>query len=340
MIAGFDVYQLGVDPKPVAATLHRTFEHIADVQLTPDLLHVDSFALEGERRVARDHERASDARQVRGEALGYAIGEIVLLGIATDVREREHDDGQARRGKPVRHCAVLLVWAKPIPFHGVGPYRTSDILEVLLAQIGELDINFAANLIIGRRRDADATGFGDALQPSRDVDAITENIIALNEDVAEVDPDPKQHLPVLRDPLIALGQQRLHRNRAIDRIDNRGKLDQQAIAGSLDDTPTMFRYHCVGYNAVFAQNAGGACFVETHQPRIASHVGGHYRRQPASDPAWLIRYHSPQNPLGVASSCTISQPPCNHARREISPPGPVHLADAGHTLLLAFWDTR
>jgi hypothetical protein len=31
----FDVYQLRVDPKSVAATLHRTFEHIADVQLRP-----------------------------------------------------------------------------------------------------------------------------------------------------------------------------------------------------------------------------------------------------------------------------------------------------------------
>jgi hypothetical protein len=58
----------------------------------------------------------------------------------------------------------------------------------------------------------------------------------------------------------------------------------------------MFRYHCVGYNAVVAQNAGGACFVETHQPRIASHVGGHFRRQPASDPAWLLLHHGMQVP--------------------------------------------
>jgi hypothetical protein len=55
------------------------------------------------------------------------------------------------------------------------------------------------------------------------------------------------------------------------------KLDQQAVAHRLDDTSAVFRDHRVGYNAVFAQNAGGACFVETHQSRIASHVGGHYR---------------------------------------------------------------
>ncbi len=40
---------------------------------------------------------------------------------------------------------------RPSPFrdHGIGTHRTGDILEVLLAQIGELDIDFAANLIIG-----------------------------------------------------------------------------------------------------------------------------------------------------------------------------------------------
>jgi len=97
MITGFNVYKLHINSHPVAATLYRTLKDIADIQLPTQLLHVHRFPFEGERRVARDHERASDARQVRGEALGHAIGEIVLLGIATDIREREHDDGQARR---------------------------------------------------------------------------------------------------------------------------------------------------------------------------------------------------------------------------------------------------
>jgi hypothetical protein len=56
VIAGFGVDQLYVDPKPIAATLHRAFEHVADVQLAPDLLHVVGFAFESERRTAGDHE--------------------------------------------------------------------------------------------------------------------------------------------------------------------------------------------------------------------------------------------------------------------------------------------
>ena len=52
VIAGFGVDQLHVHPKPVAATLHRAFEHVADVQLAPDLLDVNGFTLVGERGVA------------------------------------------------------------------------------------------------------------------------------------------------------------------------------------------------------------------------------------------------------------------------------------------------
>ena len=104
----------------------------------------------------------------------------------------------------MRHCGVLFVQAKPVPLRGIGPYRTSDVLEVLLAQIGELDIDFAADLIIGRSRDADATGFGDACQPCRDIDAVAENVVTLDQDVAEVDPDPEGDALVLGDIRIAV----------------------------------------------------------------------------------------------------------------------------------------
>src|SRR6516225_8166245 len=96
VIAGFGIDQLHVHPKAVAATLHRAFEHIADVQLTSQLLYVDRLALEGERGVARNHERAIDTRQIRSQALGYAIRKIVLLGTAAYIGERQHHQGQAR----------------------------------------------------------------------------------------------------------------------------------------------------------------------------------------------------------------------------------------------------
>ena len=51
VIAGFGIDQLHVHPKPVAATLHRAFEHVADVQLAPDLFEINGFALVCKRGV-------------------------------------------------------------------------------------------------------------------------------------------------------------------------------------------------------------------------------------------------------------------------------------------------
>jgi hypothetical protein len=38
-------------------------------------------------------------------------------------------------------------------------------------------------------------------------------------------------------------------------------------------------------------------FVIVHQPRVTSHVGGQYRRQPALDPDWPLLHHGPQSNL-------------------------------------------
>jgi hypothetical protein len=92
MISSLDVDQLHIYPKPVATALHGTFEDITDVQFTSELLYVDGFTLERERGVARNHERAIDARQVCGEALGHPIDEVLLLGITAEVCEGQHND--------------------------------------------------------------------------------------------------------------------------------------------------------------------------------------------------------------------------------------------------------
>ena len=52
----------------------------------------------------------------------------------------------------------------------IGTNWTGYVLEALLAQIGELDCDFSADLIVGRRRDTDAARFRYALKPCRNID--------------------------------------------------------------------------------------------------------------------------------------------------------------------------
>ena len=84
------------------------------------------------------------------------------------------------------------------------------------------------------RRDADAAGFSDALQPRRDIGAVTEDVVAVDNDVADIDPDP---VPDLRADCARcqLRHCPLNCNGASHGIDGACELDQHAVAGRLDD---------------------------------------------------------------------------------------------------------
>ena len=54
-------------------------------------------------------------------------------------------------------------------------------------------------------------------------------------------------------------------------------------AGCIHDAPPVLLHESIGNLAMFAQGAGRANLVETHEPRVASHVSGDYGCEPASD---------------------------------------------------------
>ena len=91
MRAGLRLDQLHVDPHALAAALDAALEHVAHVEVAPDLANVDWLAPIGEGRVPGDDEGARDARQVGGQAIGDAVDEIFLLGAAAEIGEGEHD---------------------------------------------------------------------------------------------------------------------------------------------------------------------------------------------------------------------------------------------------------
>src|SRR6266702_1485448 len=80
--------------------------------------------------------------------------------------------------------------------HSIDPDRTGDVFEVPLAQIAELNPDLALDLIVGRRRDADAARFCDALKPRRNIYAIPKNVMRLNNHVADIDAHTESNAPV------------------------------------------------------------------------------------------------------------------------------------------------
>ena len=66
-------------------------------------------------------------------------------------------------------------------------------------------------------------------------DAVAIEVVALDDHIAEIDPDAQFDAALRRDTGVPLGHHLLHRDRAAHRIDDAGKLHQQAVAGGLDD---------------------------------------------------------------------------------------------------------
>src|SRR5207302_796457 len=68
-----------------------------------------------------------------------------------------------------------------------------DVLDLMRSDVDEVYPDLAAHLIVRRLGNADAAGLGQRFQPRRDVDAVAEDIIARDDDVADVDADAKLH---------------------------------------------------------------------------------------------------------------------------------------------------
>ena len=75
-----------------------------------------------------------------------------------------------------------------------------------------------------------------------DIDAVAHQIaVGLFDYVAEVNADAELDAPFRRQAGVALDRAALHFDRAAHRVDHAAELDENAVAGALDDAPMMNR---------------------------------------------------------------------------------------------------
>ena len=104
--------------------------------------------------------------------------------------------------------------------------RPRHVLERDLALVLEADIELVAHLIVDLPRDRNAARLGDALDAGSDVDAVAHQIIALHNDVADMDADAQRQFPLRVGLLDCL--------RRLYRLHGTGKLNQEAVADCLE----------------------------------------------------------------------------------------------------------
>ena len=160
--------------------------------------------------------------------------------------------------------------------------RPLDVLELDLAAVGEGDADLAGDLGMDHVGDQDAARRGLAFEAGRDIDAVAENVAALEDDVAEIDADAQMHRGLDRE--VALGHGALHGERALDRVDDAAELDQRAVAHHLDDTAATGSDGGVeGVGPDLPECRQRAGFVGAHHRGIADDVGGKDGGEPPGD---------------------------------------------------------
>ena len=96
-------------------------------------------------------------------------------------------------------------------------------------------------MIVSRRRNADAAGFCNALKPRRDVDAVSKDVMRLDNNVANIDADTKRNTSVIRIGGRKLIDAGLELQSGSNRSDRAWKLRQEPVAGILDNAAYVLR---------------------------------------------------------------------------------------------------
>ena len=119
--------------------------------------------------------------------------------------------------------------------------RARHVLQPLAAAIDERNRQLGADLVAHRGRNVDAARLGERLQPGGDIDAVAQQIVALDDDIAEVDTDAEAQ-PLALGALRVLRRDRpLDREGAFDRIDGAREIGEDAVPGGCEDAAAILR---------------------------------------------------------------------------------------------------
>ena len=127
-----------------------------------------------------------------------------------------------------------------------------------------------------------AARFGQRFDPCGYVDAVSEYIVALDNDIAEMNTDTKPYGVGICDIGIAFDHALLNFERTFDRSNHGRKFQKQSVAHGLDDTPAVFGDQGFEqFQTVDAKCRQRTGLVRTHEARITNYISQYNRSQSA-----------------------------------------------------------
>jgi hypothetical protein len=119
---------------------------------------------------------------------------------------------------------------------------------------------------------ADATGIGQPFEARRNIHSITENVIALHHDIAEVHAYAKLEPPSFGQLSVTLLKGLLNFNRRFDRVDDSGELCEEIVAWTIHDATVVARDRIPHHRTVRNKHAHGANFILAHEATVSLRV--------------------------------------------------------------------
>ncbi len=122
----------------------------------------------------------------------------------------------------------------------INPDRLGDVLELSLAEVGDRQIKASLDLTIGVLGQADRPRLANAFEPRGDIDAVAHEIaVAFLDHIAQMNADAELDAALWRLSRRCARPAVLHFDRAAHGVDHAAKLDEDAVAGPLDDAPVV-----------------------------------------------------------------------------------------------------
>jgi hypothetical protein len=128
-------------------------------------------------------------------------------------------------------------------------------------------------LIVDIARNADPARLGQSFEAGSNVDAVSIDVVAFDDDVADVDADPKGEALLRRPGSLVLGESPLDLGGGQHSAYSARELDQHPVSGRLDDTTFLAGHRRLEQLFAYRLEPGvRARFVGFHQPAVADHV--------------------------------------------------------------------
>ena len=112
--------------------------------------------------------------------------------------------------------------------------------------------------------DVNAARLGLCLETRGNVYAVAEQIVSLDDDVAEVDADAERHATILRQCGVGAAELGLNRERAAYGLEWARELDHDAIPRAAEDAAFVLAHEPIDEASVVFEGGEGDCLVAAH----------------------------------------------------------------------------